>query len=167
MRRKIRGAIYDTDTAQEIARWEGDLEGVDDVLYRTKSGKYFVAKAQYVDEDYMERGEYQIIIAPESREDAIRLACGALGVDAAKAYFQDEGDGEVRQLNVRVSARTYGIIRDEAAKRGVSMATIIEELVNEGSSFGDDSAIFNEMVEEERQRKEARRRALEAAGKAG
>ena len=165
MKRKIRGAVYDTEAAQEIAKWESELEGVDDILYRTKSGKYFVCEVAYVDDEYRDKPGYDYVITPVSRADAIRRACDSMGVEAARPLFQDSDAGGVRQLNVRVSSRTHEILRNVAAERGVSIGRVIEELVNEGEPFGDDNVVFDEVAERHRFYEEMERKAREIMGK--
>lgn len=147
MKRKIRGAVYDTEVAQEITQWESVIEGVNDTLYRTKSGKYFVCEVAYVDDERHEEAGYEYVISPVSRADAIRRACDTLGVEAARPLFQDSRDGGLRQLNARVSSRTHEILRNVAAERGVSIGRVIEELVNEGEPFGDDNVVFDEIAQ--------------------
>ena len=161
MKRKIRGAIYDTDTANEIARWPGELDEVEDSLYRTKSGKYFTVE---VNTYLLPEEPYQI--TPLSRREAIFLASEVLGLEKARPFFEDEEEGE-KTLSVRVPARVYNILRDVAAERGTSMAKLIEELVNEGEPFGDDAETFDQIAANEREREEAMRKLREIYGIGG
>lgn len=164
MKRKIRGAIYDTETAKEIARWPGEIDEVEDCLYRTKSGKYFTVELNtnlihdYPNEPYE--------ITPLSRREAIYLASEVLGLDKARPFFEDEEEGE-KTLSVRVPGRVYNILRDVAAERGTSMAKLIEELVNEGEPFGDDAETFDQIAKNERAREETMRKLREIYGMGG
>lgn len=141
MRKQIRGVLYDTDTAREIARWESDIEGVDEVLYRTKSGKYFILAVRlHVD-------SRTHVIVPVERSRAIWLACSALGIEESRPLFDVEDREGTRPLSVRVSERTYSIIREEAAARGISMGTVIEEMVGDGDSLGGAVPSFDDVAE--------------------
>lgn|GEM_PF-2393402 len=140
MRKQIRGVLYDTGTAREVARWESEVEGVDEVLYRTKSGKYFILAVR----PHIDRGSH--VIVPVERSRAIWLACSALGEEAARALFAGEGAGGVRTLSVRVSERTYSIIREEAAARGVSMGAIVEEMVGDGERLSAGGPSFDDVA---------------------
>ena len=169
MRRKIRGSVYDTETAKEIARSEHpEWPEVFMCLYRTKSGKYFTLEFDdRWDDEYGEpREPYSIV--PKSRREAIETACEILGVERARALFVSNRPDAERTLSVRVSERAYNIIRDVAAERGLSMGQIIEELVNEGEPFGDDSATFDEIAKEKNLHDEllAQVRALRESGDA-
>ena len=159
MRRKIRGAVYDTDSAKEIASWPSVVaDEVSDYLYRTKSGKYFTFEFNEYDNEYDRGIDYGI--HPKSRQEAIAIACRALGVEKARQIFEPDG-GEEKTMSVRVSARTYNTVRDVAAERGVSMGQYIEELVNEGGSIDGEAELFERLAEEERERVEREKQAAE------
>lgn len=161
MKRKIRGAIYDTETATEIAHWPGELDEVEDRLYRTKSGKYFTVE---VNTNLLPDDPYDIV--PLSRREAIYLASEVMGLDKARPFFEDEEEGE-KTLSVRVPTKVYNILRDVAAERGTSMAKLIEELVNEGEPFGDDAETFDQIAKNERAREEAMQKLREIYGMGG
>ena len=151
MKRKIRGAVYDTGTAKEIACWPSAItEDINDYLYRTKSGKYFTYEFNEYDNEYDSGIDYDI--HPVSRQQAIEIACYWLGVETARPLFEPD-DGTEKTMSVRVSSRTYNTVRDIAAERGISMGQYIDELVDEGGSAGDDAALFDRLAEEERDRK--------------
>lgn len=155
MKRKIRGAVYDTDTAKEIASWPSAMtDQMNDYLYRTKSGKYFT----YEFDEYFDKYEFDhgidYCIHPKSRQQAIEIACRILGVEKARPLFEPDS-GEEKTMSVRVSARTYNTVRDIAAERGISMGQYIEELVNEGGPIDGEAELFEQLAEEECQRNEA------------
>ena len=155
MKRKIRGAVYDTDTAKEIASWPSAItDDVSDYLYRTKSGKYFTYEFHEYDNEFEHGIDYNI--HPKSRQEAITIACRTLGVENARPLFKPDNGGE-KTMSVRVSASTYNIVRDVAAERGISMGQYIEELVNEGGAMNGDAELFERLAEKERERIERER----------
>lgn len=161
MRRKINGALYDTEKADELARWGNEVseeyENQFDALYRTKSGKYFTSELCL---DCEEPG-YKI--HPKSQAEAMRLACWELGIEAARPLFAPGPEGDSAQKMMRVSGRAWRVIRDIAAERGVSMAAVVDELVNEGEPFGDERVVFDEVAEQERPLLESLQRARDYA----
>ena len=163
MKRKIRGAVYDTDAAKEIASWPSSIDdGMSDHLYRTKSGKFFTYELDEYHDEYENGIDYDI--HPKSRQEAIAIACRTLGVGKARPLFEPD-DGERRTMSVRVSTRTYNTVRDVAAERGISMGQYIEELVNEGGPLTGETELFEQLAEEEREQKERERLAAEHIAK--
>jgi hypothetical protein len=125
VRKILNGAVYDTETAKLIIESEHE-EVPEDVflLYRKKSGKYFktVLACGYK--------EYEMVIRPISRQDAIIEACRMLSVAKARELFNEDEDNSLKQMNVRVTAHTYNIIRDTAAECNISMGAVLEDIVN-------------------------------------
>jgi len=142
-----------------MASWPSAVaDEVSDYLYRIKSGKYFTFEFNEYDNEYDRGIGYGI--HPKSRQEAITIVCRALGVKKARPLFEP-GGGEEKTMSVRVSARTYNIVRDVAAERGVSMGQYIEELVNEGGPIGGEAELFERLAEEEHERVEREKRAAE------
>lgn len=161
MKRKINGAVYDTEKAELLARWSNEVSDEHpneyDGLYRTKSGKYFTYELE------LDFGEPGYRINPKSQGEAMRLACRQLGIDAARPLFVSGPEDDSATKMLRVSGRAWRVIRDIAAERGDSMAAVVDELVNEGEPFGDERVVFDEIAEQERPYEELRRKAEEFA----
>jgi len=161
LKRKINGAVYDTEKAELLACWATEASdghpNERDGLYRTKSGKYFTCELG------LDSGNPGYRIYPKSQGEAMRLACRQLGIDAARPLFVSGPEDDSVTKMLRVSGRAWRVIRDIAAERGDSMAAVVDELVNEGEPFGDERVVFDEIAEQERPYEEIRRKAEEFA----
>ena len=146
MKRKMHGAVYNTETATKIASWKrSDFERREECLYRTKSGKFF--RTEYVIEDVSgsKRKEAKLVIRPLSRADAIRLTCQMFGVSHARLLFYEREPEGGMQVNACVSLRTHRILRAVASERGISIGKLIDELVEKSDLFDEGEAVFAEM----------------------
>lgn len=123
MKQIIDGAVYDTEKAQRIYEWpDNDVEEYGG-LYRTKSGKFFAH-----DFDTLAGKE---VIRPLDRLDVAIALYDIVGdVDIVKQIIgvkpSDDGD---KQLAVKLDSATYSLMRETAADKGVSMASLVEDMV--------------------------------------
>lgn len=124
MKQVIDGAVYDTERAQRICEWpDNDVEEYGG-LFRTKSGKFFA-------HDFDTQAEKEVIRPLDRLDVAIALYDLIGDVDIVKQIIgvkpSDESD---KQLAVKLDNATYSLMRETAADKGVSMASLVEDMVH-------------------------------------
>lgn len=131
MRRIINGSVYDTETAQPLYEWEDEDTRECRTLYRSKSGQFF---EYYLD---LDRNEPGYVLQPLTRRGALLWAFRMIGnVEKAKEVVgYDNPEEGKKQISVRISKRTYRILRETAAERNKSMGALIEEMVEGTEGF--------------------------------
>jgi hypothetical protein len=142
MRQIICGSVYDTDTAHELYSTNSDNPVDCETLYRSKSGKFF-------DYFFNECSDKPCMsITPLSRQGALIWAFRATGNlnEAKRIVGFDEDITGTKQISVRIPMRTYRILRETAAERNMSMASIIEEMAD--GSYGADDYYLDDGYEQ-------------------
>lgn len=138
MKKIIGGKMYNTDTAKMVGEHEesypGEFDYVCEVLYRKKTGEYFIhgyghAASRYAEpcgENAWNSGER---IIPISYDKARQWAEDNLDVDAYEREFGEvtEDDSQV-QLSCMVSAQAMALIRRKAQQDGMTIAAVVEQL---------------------------------------
>lgn len=140
MKKVIKGHVYDTDKATQIAYWDNtyptnDLNFCKETLYRTKSGLYFVhgeggALSRYAepcDGNGWQSGE---LIRPISVSDARAWAEEHMDGDAYIAAFGDPDSEDVHMISANISEGAYRKLRDAATEKDMSMAALIESMID-------------------------------------
>lgn len=135
MKKIIKGKLYDTETAKEIAstyHGEGprDFRHYSEELYRKRTGEYFLhgeggpmsKYAESVGQNSWSGGED---IRPLTLQEAMEWAEREMGADEYQAEFGPVSEGERVTLSVSLDAATADKIRKEAAEKGVSVSALI------------------------------------------
>lgn len=141
MKKVIAGSKYDTDTAQLLGTWTNgyidDFEAIEESLYRTKAGKYFLhgvggPKSRYgkwVDNSTLEGGSE---IIPLTREAAQKWAEEHLDTDTYEEAFGPVPEGpEKESLNLLIPAGMKARLRTLAEEQEVSLTALVEQILAE------------------------------------
>lgn len=141
MKKIISRVRYDTETAKKIGAWqidtESDLDRCEEVLYRTKSGKYFVhgtggARTKYASprgDDGWCAGE---AIVPVSEDAARQWAEEKLPADEYEMVFGEVGDG-INDIQATVyipaalAAKLYAKLDEENCSRNELILKALRE----------------------------------------
>lgn len=140
MKKIIRGRLYDTDTAKEIANWENDAVTPSDfhyyteTLYRKKTGEFFVYGEGGPASKYAERvfGGYQegCDIRPLTYEDAREWAEKKMYPDEYLKWFQVSDDIDTKEtVTIRLSHAAIDKLRMAASQKDTTSSDIIETLI--------------------------------------
>lgn len=138
MKKVIKGKLYDTSTAQEVAQAERgyprDCDHIVETLYRKRTGEYFLHgaggpaswAARSVGKFDRMAGE---AIMPLTYDEALRWGEDNLDADEYEAVFGEVSEDVDFHLNTPISAPAKSKLEREAAKRGVTQRALIEELI--------------------------------------
>ncbi|MCI6548634.1 MAG: hypothetical protein MR415_08320 [Coriobacteriaceae bacterium] len=139
MRKIIDGKLYDTDKAQQVGEpWgpaglgTGDLDWLEETLYRKRTGEYFLhgeggPRTRYAEPYGQSSWTGGERIMPLSYDEAREWAEEHLGVDDYEAEFGTPDEGETAVLSLTVPMTAYRAIKDEATRRGCPMRDLIVE----------------------------------------
>lgn len=143
MKKVIEGALYNTDTAQELGSVEpagydyNNFNYFKETLYRTKSGKYFLHGEGHGNSRYGEwhgnTGGWGEQIRPYSPEDARTWAEENLsGEEYIVAFGEPEEALDTKSpLNISVSAEFKAMLVKIREETGKSISQIIEDKFTE------------------------------------
>lgn len=141
MERIIRGRRYNTATAEAVAEHEyvhpSDLEWMHEVLYRKRTGEYFLWGAGGPRSKYRKRVKKDVFDSGESIKpitlDEAKVFIKKYGtVETYKNQFEiNEFDGETIQLNIYLSAPTFQRLKIASVERGESMTKLVSKLIDE------------------------------------
>lgn len=139
MKKIINGAKYDTKTAKQLGYWSygyaNDFSYIQEALYRTKSGKYFLhgyggpmtKYKEYSSDNSWGWGE-QII--PMSRAEAQEWAEERLDGEEYEEIFGEVADDDGKeQLKIVLSESAKAKVWRLAEDQGVSASQLIEDLI--------------------------------------
>lgn len=140
MKKIINGKKYDTDTAERIGYWENipdvrDFSQYSEDLYRKKTGEFFLhGEGGPMTKYARSRGQNEWSggeeIIPLSYESARKWAEEKLDADDYEKVFGEVAEDESRKaVTLSLAADTAETLRREAAKKGVSMSALVEELI--------------------------------------
>lgn len=124
MRKVIKGKLYDTTTAREVAYWSNGWGGSDyhsSTLYRKRTGEYFTHDVH---------GEYEIsnTIIPLTLAEA-RHWCESFADDVTYlAEFGIPDEGDTHDLHVIVSEAAWQALSHKAASDSIPVSKLIEQL---------------------------------------
>jgi hypothetical protein len=139
MKKVIAGALYNTDTAQELGYVEpagsnrSDFNYFCETLYRTKSGKYFLHGKGHGNSRYGEwhgnTGGWGEQIRPYTPEEAREWAEENLTADEYSAVFgePEEASDTKEILNISISAELKSRLIKMREDTGKSISQIIED----------------------------------------
>ena len=139
MKKVIEGALYNTDTAQELGSTEPagcskrDFNYFCETLYRTKSGKYFLHGEGHGNSRYGEwhgnTGGWGEQIRPYTPEEARMWAEENLEADEYAQIFgePEEASDTKTPLNISVSAELKAKLIKMREDTGKSISQIIED----------------------------------------
>ena len=138
MKKIIRGKLYDTSTAKEIAEYRdlcGGDKAVNEQLYRKRSGEYFLNGSGGAASKYATLGASGWVggsaIVPLSYEQARRWAEEHLSADEYAALFGEpsQDDGTKQAVSYSLSAAAVQRAKREASKRGISVSEYVDKLI--------------------------------------
>ena len=139
MRKIIKGKMYDTDTAKAIGEHEesypGEFDYVCEVLYRKRTGEYFIhgcgnAASRYAEPSGLGNWGPGERIMPISYSKARQWAEDCLTVDEYQAEFGEVAeDNSQVQLSCMVSAQAMALIRRKSQQDSTTIAAVVEQLV--------------------------------------
>jgi len=143
MKKIINGAKYDTSTAKKLAEWSNNLSRSDfncmeETLYRTKSGKYFLygeghGRSRYASQSGNMWGWGQKIISM-SRTAAMEWAEENLDGDEYEEIFGEVSeDANTEQLNVTIPAALKARLWELAEDRKITVAVLAVELLGKAT----------------------------------
>lgn len=137
MKKIINNKLYDTSTAHELASREenpGDSHYVNEVLYRKRTGEYFLFGEGGPSSRYAEQVDYShwsggSTILPLTYKDAVDWAERHLDADEYQSLFgpvsEDEEDGARTTLGISLTGAEAAAIRQNAAKAGLTLSAYI------------------------------------------
>jgi len=140
MKKVIDGALYNTDTANELGSWNNHQYGsfgyCEETLYRTKSGKYFIygtggARSKYSQScgnNMWGSGEH---IEPVVMTEAVRWAEENLDGDEYIAAFgePEEASDEREALNITIPVDLKSALDRLKSETGKSISALICDAV--------------------------------------
>jgi hypothetical protein len=140
MKKVIEGKLYDTSTAERLGcyckgRDGNDFNWFQEILYRTKSGRYFLYGEGGPLTHYASRNGnnwgFGERIMPIDRETAQVWAEKSLDGDEYQAIFGEitEDEDERAQLNVQLPASLKAALWREAEHKGVTLSALVEEIL--------------------------------------
>ncbi|HCA29954.1 MAG TPA: hypothetical protein DEP23_10485 [Ruminococcaceae bacterium] len=142
MKKIIDGALYNTDTAKLLGKWDNGYQRNDfsfctESLYRTKSGKYFIHGEGHGNSRYGvwhgNSGGWGKEIRPYTPTEAREWAEKNLTADEYSEIFgepEEASDGR-KVLNISVPAALKRRLERMREETGKSISKIIEEMVDE------------------------------------
>ena len=140
MKKIIKGKLYDTDKAAEVAEWSdgyvSDFRYVEETLYRKRTGEYFLYGYGGPMTRYAERvGDaygYGDSIIPLSYDEACGWGEEHMDADAWQAEFGPADDAAydgVAHIHATVSETAKRKLETECKRTGESRAAVIERLL--------------------------------------
>lgn len=140
MKKVIDGAVYSTETAQQLGEWSNssdvkDFSYCSESLYRTKARRYFLhgeggANSKYASHNGDGWSGWGEKIIPMSREAAQKWAEDHLDGDEYEKIFGevDESDGQ-EVLNLLISPQLKAKLRELAEIRKISLTALVDEIL--------------------------------------
>jgi hypothetical protein len=143
MKKIINGAKYDTNTAKKMGSWSNTADQrnfsyCEEILYRTKSGKYFLhgqggAMSRYASHSADGSSGWGEEIIPMSREVAAEWAEERLDGEEYEAIFgevEETADDAKEQMNVFVSPKLKQALWKIAEEKKISLSAVVDELLS-------------------------------------
>lgn len=142
MKKIISGSLYNTETARLVGEYDngegyGKFTRVDEALYQTKSGKYFLygrggAMTTYA-EHYGNSTTGSEKVLPLTVTEAREWAEEKLDADEyAKEFGEpDEASDNKRPLNLTVTEEVYRLLQGKKTEMGMSISQLVELAVTE------------------------------------
>lgn len=138
MKKIIKGKLYDTETAKEVAKAEhgfpGDIDRLVETLYRKRTGEFFLhakggpatwAAKRFGKHDRMAGEE----IVPMTYDEASKWGEENLDPDDYQELFGEVSEDGESALHSPISASSKAKLEREAARRGMTQRALLEELI--------------------------------------
>lgn len=140
MKKIISGKVYDTSTAQEMARYSNggtwrDFEHFEETLYRKKTGEFFLCgeggpMTRYAEATGQNSWSGGSRIMPMTYQEATAWAEEHLDGDEYEEIFGEVDEDETKVVTtMRLSASTVETLKRRAAAEGKGIAELAEELL--------------------------------------
>ena len=139
MIKSINGKSYNTESAKQIGYWTngGDVaqeEQVTEVLYRKRSGEYFLygeggPATRYGKYSRSTGWQNGVKIIPMSKNAAVAWAKTHLSEEVYDSAFSMSDAGESKMLTLLLPERTIEMLRSLAFDMGCRMSNVVQELV--------------------------------------
>ena len=140
MKKVINGKVYDTETAELVARWSNgqstsDFDYCAEDLYRKRTGEFFIhgdggASSKYAvsyGNGFWGGGEK---ITPLTYEAAQKWAEEHLSGEKYEAIFGEVAEDESKTaVTLSLSAAAVERAKRTAAQKGISLSALIESLI--------------------------------------
>lgn len=139
MKKIINGKVYNTETAEQLAKWDngrwGSFDICEEKLYRKRNGEFFLygcggpksAYAQPDGDNWMTSGHAIVLL---SEKEAREWAEEHLNGDEYEAIFGIvEEDESQATITISGSAKAMDCGKRTAAKLGMSLPALIEALL--------------------------------------
>ncbi len=142
MKKIINGRMYNTDTANLLARWDNgymysDFKYTEESRYQKKTGELFLygyggGMSKYAVSFGDRKGGSETII-PVPYDKAKEWATDHLDADAYESIFGEvsEDDGKMAYVQIAVPAALLETAKRTAIKGGKTLSKYIEELMKE------------------------------------
>lgn len=136
MKKVIRGHVYSTDTARKLANYShgepADFDHIEEALYRTKAGTYFLhgqggPLTKYAAESVAGSAPGEKII-PLTEEQAKAWATGTLGESECNRIFGIAQETAI--LSVRVSKEFFRAFNSMKAEKDMTARELLEYLLD-------------------------------------
>ena len=140
MGKRIKGRLYDTDTARVVGRWDGgavDEAGLlvlEEALHCKTSGEYFLhgrggEGTPYAVRRGIDSWEVGEDVIPLTEDEAKVWAERHLPDDAYEAEWDAPEDGEAVPISAKVSPAAKRALEAEARRTGEKQTQIIDRLL--------------------------------------
>lgn len=139
MKKIIKNKVYDTTTAQKCGEWDNghytnDFAYCAETLYRKKTGEFFLhgeghAMSKYATHNGSNSGWGERITSLTYAEAQAWAEEHLDGDDYISIFGEPEDNEEIGDLHVRISAAKMQKLRQAASKENVSLAEMIERLI--------------------------------------
>lgn len=141
MKKVIDGKMYDTSTAKKLGEWTNgeryaDFNYLEESLYRTKAGRYFIygnggAMTKYAESAGNNSWSSGSRIEPVSRETAMEWAEEHLDGDEYEEIFGAvPEDDSTEQLNVLISAGLKAKLQEKAEKDQTTISALVKDALS-------------------------------------
>lgn len=128
MKKVIKGAVCDTDTAEEIG--EARCQGFIECLYRTKSGKYFIHGIGDENSRYSSRGEDGSWIPGEDIVLLTNSAAADWIMDhhgPVDSYYRAKKGAKKEWATIRITAAAKEQIDELTEGKGMTISELISD----------------------------------------
>ena len=140
MKRIIKGKLYDTEKATEVAEWSdgapSDFRYIEETLYRKRTGEYFLYGYGGPMTQYSERvGNaygYGAAILPISYDEARAWGEEHMDADEWQEEFgpaEDSAPDSVAHIHATVSDAAKRMLETECKRTGETRSAVIERLL--------------------------------------
>lgn len=141
MKKVIDGSLYNTETATRLGVWDNgifsNIGSVDEALYVTRAGKYFLhgfggSNTKYAEQTSNNHWSSGEAIIPLSAEAARKWAEERMDGDSyVKAFGEPEEGDDLEPLNLTVPAAIKHKLKLMREESGKSISQIVTDIISE------------------------------------